>query len=86
MAELSRQLQMMLKVSKRWRTLHEKLVHKAAQHPLQRLADRIIFSVDYPFSTNEQGRKFLDNASISPADREKISHLNAERLLRLEQA
>ncbi len=47
--------------------------------------DRIIFSVDYPFSTNEQGRKFLDNASISPADKEKISQLNAERLLRLEQ-
>ncbi len=47
-------------------------------------ADRIIFSVDYPFSTNEQGRKFLDNASISPADREKISHRNAERLLGLE--
>ena len=46
-------------------------------------ADRIIFSVDYPYSTNKQGRIFLDNASISPADKEKISHLNAERLLRL---
>ena len=46
-------------------------------------ADRIIFSVDYPFSTNEQGRAFLDHASISPADKEKISHLNAERLLKL---
>ena len=46
-------------------------------------ADRIIFSVDYPYSTNEQGRTFLDNASISPADKEKISHLNAERLLKL---
>ena len=49
-------------------------------------ADRIIFSVDYPFSANEQGRAFLDHASISPADKEKISHLNAERLLRLERA
>ncbi len=47
-------------------------------------ADRIIFSVDYPYSTNEQGRTFLDNASISLADKEKISHLNAERLLGLE--
>ena len=45
--------------------------------------DRIIFSVDYPFSTNEQGRTFLDNATISPADKEKISHLNAERVLHL---
>lgn len=49
-------------------------------------ADRILFSVDYPFSTNEQGRAFLDHASISPADKEKISHLNAERLLGLAQA
>ncbi len=47
-------------------------------------ADRILFAVDYPFSTNEQGRAFLDHAAISPADKEKISHLNAERLLRLE--
>lgn len=46
-------------------------------------ADRILFSVDYPFSANERGRAFLDHAAISPADREKISHLNAERLLRL---
>ena len=46
-------------------------------------ADRIIFSIDYPYSANEQGRKFLDNASISPEDKEKISHLNAERLLKL---
>ena len=46
-------------------------------------ADRILFSVDYPYSTNEQGRTFLDHASISPADKEKISHLNAERLLHL---
>ena len=49
-------------------------------------ADRIIFSVDYPYSSNEQGRAFLDRASISPADKEKISHLNAERLLKLAQA
>jgi predicted TIM-barrel fold metal-dependent hydrolase len=46
-------------------------------------ADRIIFSVDYPYSTNEQGRAFLDSVSISPADKEKISHRNVERLLKL---
>jgi predicted TIM-barrel fold metal-dependent hydrolase len=49
-------------------------------------ADRILFSVDYPYSTNKQGRVFLDNAPISPADKEKISHLNAERLLKLASA
>lgn len=46
-------------------------------------ADRILFSIDYPFSSNEQGRHFLDSISISPADFEKISHGNAERLLKL---
>jgi predicted TIM-barrel fold metal-dependent hydrolase len=44
-------------------------------------ADRILFSVDYPFSSNEQGRAFLDRAPVSEADREKIAHGNAERLL-----
>ena len=46
-------------------------------------ADRIIFSVDYPYSSNESGRAFLDNLPVSPADKEKISYLNAERLLKL---
>jgi hypothetical protein len=46
-------------------------------------ADRIIFSVDYPYSPNSEGRKFLDNAPISIADKEKISHLNVEKLLKL---
>jgi uncharacterized protein len=44
-------------------------------------ADRIIFSIDYPYSTNKQGREFLDRAAISPADKEKISHTNVERVL-----
>jgi uncharacterized protein len=49
-------------------------------------ADRILFSVDYPFSTNEQGRAFLESVSISQADKEKISHFNAERLLKIAEA
>ncbi len=44
-------------------------------------AERILFSVDYPFSTTEQGRRFLDSLPLSPADLEKIAHANAERLL-----
>jgi predicted TIM-barrel fold metal-dependent hydrolase len=46
-------------------------------------ADRIMFAIDYPFSTNERGRAFLDAMPVSPADKEKIAHGNAERLLRL---
>jgi predicted TIM-barrel fold metal-dependent hydrolase len=46
-------------------------------------ADRIMFSVDYPFSSNEQGREFLNKLSLSPADFDKITHGNAQRLLKL---
>jgi uncharacterized protein len=44
--------------------------------------DRILFSVDYPYSANAEGRAFLDALPLSPADREKIAHGNADRLLR----
>ena len=46
-------------------------------------ADRILFSVDYPFASNGRGRAFLDAAPVSEADREKLAHGNAERLLGL---
>jgi predicted TIM-barrel fold metal-dependent hydrolase len=42
-----------------------------------------MYSVDYPFSSNTQGRAFLDGLPVAPADRAKISHANAERLLGL---
>jgi hypothetical protein len=46
-------------------------------------ADRILFSVDYPFSPNTVGRKFLDSLPVSNEDLEKIAHRNAEALLKL---
>ena len=46
--------------------------------------DRIMFSVDYPFASNARARAFLDALPVSPADREKIAHGNADRLLKLE--
>jgi len=46
-------------------------------------ADRIMLSVDYPFSDNRQGRAFLDALPVSPADKERIARGNAARLLRL---
>jgi len=45
--------------------------------------DRIMFSVDYPFSPNTAGRQFLDRLAISPEDMRKLTHLNAEKLLKL---
>jgi uncharacterized protein len=46
-------------------------------------ADRVMFSVDYPYSRNEEGRDFVLAAPISDADREKLAFGNAERLLGL---
>jgi predicted TIM-barrel fold metal-dependent hydrolase len=46
-------------------------------------ADRIMFSVDYPFSSNALARAFLDSLPLSPADRVKIAHGNADKLLKL---
>lgn len=43
--------------------------------------DRILFAVDYPYAANADGADFLRSAPIAPADRAKIAHLNAERLL-----
>jgi predicted TIM-barrel fold metal-dependent hydrolase len=45
--------------------------------------DRVLFSVDYPFGSNQAGRKLLDMLPLSPADRAKIAGGNAERVLRL---
>jgi predicted TIM-barrel fold metal-dependent hydrolase len=44
-------------------------------------ADRILFAVDYPFGNSKTTVQFLQDAPISPADKEKIAHGNAEALL-----
>jgi len=45
--------------------------------------DRIMFSVDYPYALNAQGRAFLDNVALAPADFAKLAHGNADALLKL---
>jgi uncharacterized protein len=46
-------------------------------------ADRILFSIDYPFSDNLEAVNAITNASISDIDREKIASGNARRILNL---
>jgi predicted TIM-barrel fold metal-dependent hydrolase len=46
--------------------------------------DRIMFSVDYPYAPHAKGRAFLDRIALSPADMAKLSHGNADALLRLQ--
>ncbi len=45
--------------------------------------DRIMFSVDHPYGSMAEARTFLEHLPVSPADRERIAHGNAEKLLGL---
>lgn len=44
-------------------------------------ADRVLFSVDYPFSPNGKGTDFLHSLPIPEADKVKLAHGNADQLL-----
>ena len=50
---------------------------------LQVGVDRIMFSADHPYASMAQAREFLDKLPVSPADRERIAHGNAEQLFRM---
>jgi predicted TIM-barrel fold metal-dependent hydrolase len=42
-----------------------------------------MFSIDYPYESSYEAVKGFEQTTLSPADREKIAHGNAERLLRI---
>jgi 5-carboxyvanillate decarboxylase len=46
-------------------------------------ADRIAFAVDAPFEGYKKAVQFMDSAPICDIDREKIYHLNAEKLFKI---
>jgi len=46
-------------------------------------ADRIMFSVDYPFVPNPPGVKWMADVPLSPTDRDNILGGNAKKLLRM---
>jgi gamma-resorcylate decarboxylase len=46
-------------------------------------ADRVLYSVDYPYEDVVEARQWFDEASISESDRLKISRGNAQKLFRL---
>lgn len=45
--------------------------------------DRIMFSADHPYASMYRARAFLDQLPVSSSDRERIAHVNAERLFRM---
>jgi 2,3-dihydroxybenzoate decarboxylase len=46
-------------------------------------ADAVMFSVDYPYESSFEAVAGLERTTLSPGDRDKIAHGNAERLLRI---
>jgi len=46
-------------------------------------ADAIMFSVDYPYESSYEAIDGFERTMLSPEDREKIAHANAERLLKI---
>ena len=46
-------------------------------------ADRVLYSVDYPFEDMVEAKTWFDQAAISDTDRMKIAHSNAQKLFRL---
>lgn len=46
-------------------------------------ADRVLYSVDYPYEDVLQAKQWFDGVSISESDRLKISSANAQRLFRI---
>ena len=45
--------------------------------------DRVLFSVDWPYESNEDGVAWLKGLPLSKADLEKLAHGNAEKLLNI---
>ncbi len=56
---------------------HFKFIHEVLG------AERILFSVDYPYLTLSGAKTFLETLPISEAEKAMIAHGNAERLLKL---
>ncbi len=50
---------------------------------LQVGVDRILFSADHPYASMQKARAFLDERPVSAADKERIAHTNAEKLLKI---
>jgi uncharacterized protein len=47
--------------------------------------DRVVFPADYPYGNMKAARQFFDQMPINANDKEKLAHLNGERLLSLGQ-
>jgi 2,3-dihydroxybenzoate decarboxylase len=47
-------------------------------------ADRVMFSVDYPYESADEAARFIDNVPLDDQQRMDVCFRNAEKLLGLE--
>jgi predicted TIM-barrel fold metal-dependent hydrolase len=67
-----------------WVTTSGAFQHTALTCTIAELGvERVIFSVDWPFQSNREGRNFIDTAPINEGERELIYGENARKLLKL---
>lgn|SRR5262245_8123898 len=65
-----------------WVTTSGAFQHSALMCSIAELGiDRVLFSVDWPFQSNQAGREFIDTAPLRPEERDLIYAGNACRLL-----
>ncbi|GAA3580170.1 amidohydrolase family protein [Amycolatopsis ultiminotia] len=58
--------------------------HPALLDAIQTIGiDNVMFSIDYPFEPTRDAAEFLRTAPLSRADKERVAHGNAERILGL---
>jgi 2,3-dihydroxybenzoate decarboxylase len=63
------------------------LSHPALVAAIQAVGvDNVMFSIDYPFESTAESVLFMRSAPLAPADKERVAHGNAERILRLRPA
>jgi predicted TIM-barrel fold metal-dependent hydrolase len=46
-------------------------------------SDKVMFATDYPYESSKLAAEFMESVQLSHTDKEKIGHLNAEKLLGL---
>jgi len=46
-------------------------------------SDKVLFATDYPYESSKLAAEFMESVQLNHADKEKICHLNAEKLLGL---
>jgi predicted TIM-barrel fold metal-dependent hydrolase len=64
-------------VDKSWNLSHQTYLSMANTLGI----DRVLFTTDWPYGSMKAARAFFDQLPINVNDKEKIAHLNAERLL-----